>query len=428
MKRFLSILLITIFSFCILMVACKKDYNKSITDSESEDNVTAVAYQYNTATKKFSPQDSIVAQITSASGVKQVYVYLVRSGEPDSVVIVFFPPGGSENDVAMGVSASIFSKIDMSSTKGLKLMIKHRDNSYHQDSIKITPFTPPLPELQDFPASVLPDDNNIAHITGKAVSENGIKTIYIYDDAAGSFTKVDSITGLNNTISYDVDYNYTYRDKAGNLKIQVVDNFDLTAEAIIKIPVLPYNIYQDVTMGAQGTTTVTVTNNTFFASTGTTSGSCQLNDNEATMDFLFYTTSSGPTFYSPSNTANVATNFKCNGTGWTISNASVLKATKFRILIPGTATIDSLYANFNANNIPDLDDDGFFYGIAVPSSSTARSSSAATDFNTTTVYLIWVRIPNADDTFTNALIRAKEVVAASTAGLSTITFDIYVQK
>ncbi|ANH82879.1 hypothetical protein A8C56_19490 [Niabella ginsenosidivorans] len=412
----------------MFLPACKKDYNQNITDRESADKVTAVAYQYNTATKKFSPQDSITAQIASPAGVNQVYVYLVRSNSTDSVVTVFFPPDGSENDVAMGVSPAVFSKIDMSAATGLKLMIKHRDNSYHQDSIKITPFTPPLPELQNFPASLLPGNDGQIHVTGKALSQNGIQTIYIYDDATGSFTKVDSITNLKNATSYDVDYNYTYRDKAANLKVQVVDNYDLAAEAVITIPVLPYTVYKDVTMNAQGF----ATNNAFVAATGTLLGSCELPSGEALsdadMDLLLYGSKDNVlSLYSPGNAKNIAKNYKCNGTEWAIADPLLLKAVKVKILVPGSSdAVDAIYARFNANNIPDLAEDDFFNGISVPGGNTAKISTNTGELNPDGAYLLWVRIPKEDGTFRNCLLRAKSFVLS--AGSSTVTFDIYVQK
>lgn len=417
MKRILSIILITAIAF-----ACNKNYNKIITDNESADVVTSVAYQYNTATKKLMPQDSIVAQISSSVGVKLVYAYLMRSDKPDSVVNIFYPSATASINVAMGVSSSIFSKINMSTVKGLKLMIKHTDNSYHQDSIKITSFTPPLPSLQNFPSSLLPNDNGIVHITGKAMSDNGIKAVYIYDDATGSFTKVDSIVNLNNTTSYDVNYNYNYRDKAANVKVQLVDNYNLIAETTIKVPLLPYTVYKDVTMNAQGIPTA----NGFTAATGALLNSCDLPLHESDIDLLLYgSTDNTISFYNPGNAANIAKNYKCNGTAWTVG--SDLNVNKVKILLPGSSNaVDNLYANFSANNISDLDESGFFANISVPNSNTAKVSANAADLNPNGAYLLWFRVPKADGTFRNCLLRVKSFVAS--AASSSVTFDIYVQK
>lgn len=418
----------------VALFATLHSCNKDESQVESvPDTITSSDYQFNTANKKFTPGDSVKVQIASPTGVRLVYNYLVRTDKPDSLINVYYAPAGDNNDVSYAIPLSIFSKINMINAKGIRVMVKHDDNTSYDGMVKITSFTPPLPGLSGFPSTILPDKNNIVKVTGTAASQNGIRKIYIYDDVTGAYTKADSIIVTNDVTQYNVNYNYTYRPNARNIKIVVVDKYDLTAEKIIKMPIMPYNVFQDVLMGAQGTTTITVTNNTFFTETGTTAGSCELNANEASMDFLFYGTSSGPTFYSPSNTGNVAANFKCDGNGWVIANSSVLKATKFRVLVPGTPEIDAVYTKFNSNAIDSVTETSLFADVPVPSGSTARytappAAPSTSIFNTATAYLIWVRIPRADGTFKNALIRAKDVVVASTTGLSTITFDIYVQK
>lgn len=431
MKNVNSILICLVAMLAFALCSCSKGES---TKTQTPDVITTNDYQFNTATKKFTPADSIQAQVASGYGVKYIYNYLVREGSPDTLINIFYntdPKGGT---TSFGISRSVFSNIKMANARGIRLLVKHNDNTSYEGWIKLTTFTPPLPSLSGFPATLFPDQNNTVFIAGFASSQNGIKKIDIYDDAQGGFSLAGTISGLNNPTTYNVNYKYTYRPNAGNIKVVVTDVFDLTAEVVIKMPILPYNTFQNVMMGAQGTSTVTVTNNIFFVETGTTAGSCEIAANEATMDFLFYGTSNGPTFYSPSNTTNVAANYKCNGVGWTIGNSAVLKATKFKVLVPGSASeIDNIYAKFNANNFSDLTDDGFFAGVAVPTGSTARytpqpTAPTSSIFNTTDAYLIWVRIPKADGTFKNCLIKAKEAVAAATTGLSTIKFDIYVQK
>ncbi|MBZ4188725.1 hypothetical protein [Niabella beijingensis] len=425
-----------IFSGCLsvvflLLFGCKKE---QAPDSKiSPDQVTTREYQYNTATKKFSPDAAIHIGISSPAGVQLIYHYLQRRELPDSLIYIYYDSLDQGSNVSFELPASLFAKTDMSAATGIRMMIKHPDNSFYESLVKITAFTPPLPQTEGFPASLLPDAGNKIHISGNVRSENGIKQVDILDDATGAFTVVHSITDLNQATTYAVAYDYTYRPGAGNLKVIVTDAFDLKAEVLIHIPVLPYDIYQDVNMGAQGTATVTIANNFFIAATGQTMGSCQLAEQEAVMDFLFYGTSNGPTLYSPSNTANVAANFRCNGTGWTITNSSALKATRFRVLVPGSTATDRIYEQFEANNIPDLDEKGFFDGVSLPSSSTARyaappATPAANLFNTVDAYLIWARIPGTDGSSRNCLLRVKDITAASTAGLSTIKFDIYVAK
>lgn len=425
-------------SCCLLLCAvticsCKKSYNPP-QDIKTGSNIITQEYTYNTATKKFTPTDDIKIDINSPVSVRLIYHYLMREGRPDSIISTFYDSTGNNNSFSITLPASRFADINMSNATGIRMMIKHTDNSYDEKMVKITSFTPKMPELSGFSETITPDDNDQLQLTGTAYSENGIKRIDILDDATGSFTVAHSITNLNNEQNYNLNYIYTYRPNARNLRIVVVDNFDLAATVTIRMPVLPYEVYQDVNMGAQGTASVTVNNNIFFAETGTTLGSCEIPANEAAMDFLFYGTGSGPTFYSPANTTNVAANFRCNGTGWTIGNTAALKATKFRVLVPGSsAAVDNVYAKYTANAIDNLDNDGLFEGIAIPSGSTARYTAPPAEpttgiFNTTTAYLIWVRIPKSDGNFRNCLLRAKEAVVASATGLSTVKFDILVQK
>lgn len=427
MKKIINALLLTVITGLCIFTACKKDDVKI----SAEDEVVAGEFTYNLATKKVTPNATVNAQITSPAGVKFIYCYLVRSNAPDSIIYTYYATEDANN-----VNLEIPTESFLSATtniSGVKLSIKHLDNSSDNAFIKVTAFTPPLPKLTDFAEELLPNDNDKIVISGKASSENGLKRIEIFDDAAGDFTIVNTIDNLNDAQEFDVNYTYTYRSGTANLKVLVTDNFDLKDSININVPVLPYTVYSDVTMGAQGTSSVTVNNNFFIAATGQILGSCELPSNEANMDFLFYGTSSNATFYSPSNTSGVAKNYRCNGVAWTISNPSALKATKFRVLVPGSSEADAVYAKVAANEISDLTDEGLFAGNSVPGGSTAKYSPtdapASNVFNTTSAYLIWAKIPNADGSFTNCLIRAKEVnYTSSSTGLSTIKCDIFVQK
>ncbi len=414
--------------------SCKKEKE---TVTFRADDVTVIDYEYNTATKRLSPQNSVSAQITSAAGIRHIYTYLVRPNFTDTLVKVEYADETNTNSYNYSLPAEFFNKFKMQDVAGLKLMIMHHDNTAGEGRIVINSFTPPLPELRNFADTLRPDDNDVVHITGQAYSGNGIVKVEIFDDSRGDFTLVESIPVAGHNTTYNLDYQYHYRPNASNIRVKVTDIFDLTSEKTINMPILPYIVYQDVNMGAQGTASVTVPNNIFFAETGSTLGSCDIPANETKLDFLFYGTSTGPQFYSPSNTANVAANFRCNGVGWTINTpggAAALKATRFRVLVPGaSAEIDALYAKFSANQIADLNADGFFDGIPAPSSSTARYAPPPTVpaqniFNTTDAYLIWIRMVKDDGTFRNGLMRVKEAVSAGTAGLSTVKFDIYIAK
>lgn len=426
MKKATKVLFLSFMMGLTILSACKKD--KAV--FSADDEVTTKDFTYNLATKKVTPDQVVSAQINSPAGVKFIYCYLVRSNAPDSIIYTYYATDDANNVSLEIPTESFISATDQIS--GVKLSIKHLDNSSDEGFIKVTAFTPPLPKLTDFASELLPDANDKINVTGKASSENGLQKVEIFDDSTGEFTLVGTLDNLNNAQEFQVNYDYTYRKGTANLKVLVTDNFDLKDSINISVPVLPYTLYSDVTMGAQGTSSVTVNNNFFIAATGQILGSCELPTNEENMDFLFYGSSTNATFYSPANTSGVAKNYRCNGVAWTINNPSALKATKFRVILPGSADADAVYAKVNANNIADLEDDGLFAGNSVPGGSTVKYSAtdapASNVFNTTNANLIWIKIPNPNGSFTNCLIRAKEVNYASTTGLSTIKCDIFVQK
>ena len=288
------------------------------------------------------------------------------------------------------------------------------------------------PKFVGFPAKVKPNVSGTATITGTITSITGLKRIEVYDDYKGAYVLVATLNNLNSSLSYSFNYNYIYRKRAANLKIIAVDLDDLPTEQIVPLDVTyGSTLYKDVVMNAHTTGTNTI----FFIESGTTLGNCDLTASESTMAFLFYGTSTGPAFYSPTNTGSVASNFKCNGASWPNPNPAGLRATRFRVLVPsaaGNTGIDNVYSQYTANNI-DVIDDAFFTanGIAAPGSSSAKFDATATAttsiFNLTTANIIYIRIPDATGAgYKNAIMVVKD--ATSSGGTSTVKFDIYVQK
>lgn len=517
---------------CLLLLlifgaqSCKKD------DITQSGTFSAADFTFNRATKGFTPDTAIKAEIHSSSGVKFVYCYLIRSNATDSLIYVANNAADSPDDYKLSIPTALFPLSNMATVTGVKVLAKEGDNNSVEGFIKITYFDPALPAFSTFATSINADLTGAATaITGKISSESGLSKIEIFDDyqTENTYVAVSTISDLNQTKEYTLNYAYMYRKAAQHIKIRATDIYNQTKDLIIAMPVdlevfkpkflnfaasvtpavganstitgtitsvtglkqvniyddyqgayvlvnsisnlngnknytfsydyafrmraehlkiiaidtdnlqsekvigLNYNylskIYRDVFMTAHTLGTNTI----FFAETGTTLGNCSLNASEATMSFLFYAQSAGPTFYSPTNTATVATNFKCNGTGWTIANSASLKATRFRVLVKGSSTgVDNIYNLFSSDNIDALDD-AFFTAnvIAAPSGSSARFDPVATPttgiFNLTNAYLIYVRIPDVGGTtYKNAIIRAKEVVSAS--GNSTVKFDILIQK
>ncbi|SMC93758.1 hypothetical protein [Pedobacter nyackensis] len=409
----------------VLMQSCKKDK----VGISSPDTFSTNEFTYNMATKQISPDAQINAELISPAGIKLIYCYLVRNNTTDSLIYIGNPAEDSRNNYKFNIPSSSYAVAKMAQVMGVKVMVKHLDNTTFEGFIKVTSFTPPMPKLENVPVSLLPNASNIISVTGKASSENGLKLIEIYDDYQGTFVLVNKIDLSNSEKVYDLNYEYTYRKNAGNLKVVIIDKFDLRAESVINIPLKKFTLYKDVIMMAHGTAAAPSTNSFFMGKSGTLLGTCTISGKEKDLDFVTYcTTTPAFTIYGPSNTTTIAKNFKCGVQIWEPS-AIDLKATKFRTLIPGTAETDKIYASYNANTITDLGDE-FFTGILLPGSSSVKYDlvAAANAFNLTTAYLVWIRVPEADGSFTNMLLRAKEVIIGSSTPLSTIKFDILVSK
>lgn len=424
----------SIYNFCIiafllasvLLQSCKKD---KVTGSGA-DTFNTKEFTYNTATKQLSPEAELNGELNAPAGIKLIYCYLVRTNTTDSLIYIATPPEDSRNNYKFSIPTTAYSSAKLAQVSGIRIMVKHLNNTSFEGFIKLAAFTPPLPKLENVPASLLPDGTDKINVTGKAVSENGLKQIEIFDDYQGAFVLVGKIDVPNNEKTYNLNYAYTYRKNAGNLKVVITDKFDLKAEATINIPLKKYTLYKDLVMMANGTAAAPSASSFFFGETGTTTGTCSISGQERKLDFVTYCSSTFVfTIYSPANTTTISKNYKCSTLIWE-PNVTDLKATKFRTLIPGAADADRIYAAYNNNSITDLEDT-FFGSIAAPSSSTVKydaNAPAANAFNLTNAYLVWIKVPEADGTFTNQLLRAKEVTIGSTPAVSTIKFDILIAK
>lgn len=427
MKNFYSIVIMVI-SF-ILLNSCKKDKNAA---TDKPDVLTAKEFTFNTAIGQTGPDTVLNGELNSTIGIRLIYFYLMRSDKTDSLIYRDTPTQESRNLYHFSIPTKSFSAAKLTKVTGIRVMVKHIDNSSFEGLIKMTAFSPPLPTLTGIPVSALPDEMGKVLIQGKANSENGLKLIEFYDDYKGIFEKADQLFLTKNEKTYALSYPYTYRKNASKIKIVITDSFGLKAEALIHIPVKSYVLYKDQTMMAHGTASAPSASSFFNGETGTLLGSCNVSGQEQRVDFVTYcTTAAVFSLYSPASATTITKNYKCNTQVWEPDPGS-LKATKFRVLIPGSPDTDRIYAAYSANTITALDDQ-FFEGIPVPGSSTAKFDAATTNqaaniFNTTAAYLIWIRVPKADGTFTNQLLSAKSVVIGSPVAVSTIKFDILVSK
>jgi len=281
------------------------------------------------------------------------------------------------------------------------------------------------PKFNNFPTSLATTATSVA---GEITSVTGLKKVDIYDDRNGTYVLLGTANNLNGVKTYNYSGAYAYAMRASNVKIIAVDTDDLQSELIIPVnAVYLSKVYRDVEMNAQTAGTATI----FFDSNGTTKGNCDLVASELTMAFLFYATSNGPTFYAPTNTTNVASNFRCGTTPWVLSRpATDMRATRFRVLLSSVAAEKLVYDDFAAGRLDDLA--GRLGAITISSSGPRYDATAAPTnaiFNTASgSNLIAVKIPDIGNAASSkfAVIHVKS--ANFSAGNSTIKFDIYIQK
>lgn len=411
------------------MNSCKKD--KTVA-ADAADVLTTKEFTFNTAIRQTGPDTILNGELNSKAGIRLIYFYLMRSNTTDSLIYRDTPANENRNRYNFSIPTKSFSAAKLAKVTGIRVMVKHIDNSSFEGFIKMTAFTPPMPVLTAIPATLLPDETGKIIITGKASSENGLKMVEIYDDYKGVFEKADQLVVNGNEKTYNLNYSYTYRKNAGKIKIVIIDTFGLKAEHLISIPVKSYTLYKELTMMANGTASAPSSSSFFAGETGSLSGSCTISGQEQKVDFVTYCSSTAVfTLYSPASTTTISKNYKCNAQIWEPDPAN-LKATKFRVLIPGTTETDKIYAAYIANTITALDDK-FFEGIGTPGSSSVKfdpvtANQGANTFNLTTAYLIWIRVPKPDGTFTNQLLRATNVVIGVPVTTSAIKFDILVSK
>ena len=291
------------------------------------------------------------------------------------------------------------------------------------------------PRLQNFPASVA---TTATSVSGLITSFTGLKKVDIYDDRNGTYQLLSTINNLNGVKTYNYSSSYSFKMRASNIKIIAIDTEDLQTELIIPLNITYQSVlYRDVVMSAQGTSANGSTNSMFIAETGKVLGNCELGANEETAAFLMYGGGNNTTtpssislnFYSPTNLGTSFTNYRCNGVSWARNSASNFKATRFRILVKGASTtIDKIYADIDAGNI-DVMDAAYFTSISAPSGQSAPSYHASSQvYNVGTASIIYAQIP-IGGVMKNALIKVKELTVHDiTAGLSSIKFDIYIQK
>ena len=105
--------------------SCKKNDSAPM----SPDAFATKEFQFNLATRKFAPEIELNANIKSSAGIKLVYYYLLRGNFSPLLVHTEEPTPEHQSDYTFTIPNSAFAQLDMESVEGLKIMVKHLDNS-----------------------------------------------------------------------------------------------------------------------------------------------------------------------------------------------------------------------------------------------------------------------------------------------------------
>lgn len=433
MKKVKTVLLVAM-SIFFLISACEKEMNHP--DIIAKGNTEAPDFIYNTLSKSFSPDADVNGKISVGKGIKLIYYYLVRNGLPDIMIYSDAKDINNLNQFSFTIPGSAFKKLDMTQVTGLKVVAKLVDNSTYEGFVKITSFSPSVPELSGFPESFVPDRSKInpSKITGKIKSESGLAKVIIEDDSQGGYTEVATINNLNGVKDYNFNYDYTFRTNATHVKIKAVDIFGLTAEYVILMTAAQSDFWEHLIMEGQGAKDNAGTHS-FFMSNASSSTACEvIGDKQKELLFLIYIASNPQLkLYGPHNTGSIAGNYYCGaGAPWA-RNASMMNTTKFKALKQDDAKEGLIYNLYNAGDIKEVNQ-AFFGDIALPGSSApgfvdSESGVGGSTFNSTNASLIWIRTEYTNGTVKNALMKVNKVeMNTIEPKLSTIDFDIILEK
>jgi len=217
----------------LLLVMCKKK------DAVlPEGTLTAKDYVYNNAIKKFQPEETVSGNLSTNIQLKTIYYYLQRQGKTDTLLQIDFPadaPAGYD----FSLKTTSWSGVNMIGAKGLKVLAVQDNNTYLEKIVGIQYFDPAAPVIAEVPETITPQLTGLTSITGKLTSPTGISKVNIYDNATGNFELVGTVEG-NNAKDLNLNYQYEYNDGAGQLKIEVVDIYQLKAEKVVQFVNIPF--------------------------------------------------------------------------------------------------------------------------------------------------------------------------------------------
>jgi hypothetical protein len=218
----------------LVMVAChKKDF------VQPEGTLASAEFVYNVALKSFQPQATVSGSISSSINMEVIYYYLQREGKQDTLIQVDFPADENRRDYKFEVKAVSWAGISLATVKGLKLLCVQVNDASFDKVIKISYFDPNAPVITGLPDNITPALTGTTAISAKATTETGLSKIYISDNRNGNFEALDSMT-TNGAKEYTINYNYTYGDGAGQLKVTAVDIYGLKTDKVIQFTNIPF--------------------------------------------------------------------------------------------------------------------------------------------------------------------------------------------
>jgi hypothetical protein len=218
----------------LVMVGChKKDF------FQADGTVDSPEFVYNVALKSFQPQSTISGSINATINMEVIYYYLQRDGKQDTLIQVDFPAAENRRDYQFEVKAVSWAGISLATVKGLKLLCVQDNNASFEKIIKITYFDPNAPVITGLPDKMTPLLSGTTAISAKATSETGLSKIYVSDNRSGNFVALDSMAG-NGAKDFTLNYNYTYGDGAGQLKVTAVDIYGLKTDKLVQFINIPF--------------------------------------------------------------------------------------------------------------------------------------------------------------------------------------------
>lgn len=221
-------------AFLLILAACKKK------DQFMPDGTLETAeYIYNEAIKGFQPEATVEGTVAANFDIRTIYYYLQRNNTTDSLLQTDFVEAGSGNNYTFSLDPAVWNGVKFENVKGLKVLFVRDNTTSIEKFISITYFNPAAPQFSELPETVTPSLNGSTAITGKLSSETGIQKLYFSDNSTGNMELIDSIA-VNGAKDYTINYPYTYKEGAGQMRVHATDIYGLVSEKLIQFVGIPF--------------------------------------------------------------------------------------------------------------------------------------------------------------------------------------------